>query len=201
MISEQSLSLIQAYIREQQVLEQSAHWQAARALASATLQEWLLDPGSLTAKFKNHHPQFDVVLLQQAQKPCAEEEARFLALPPNAPTIVREVLLFSNQSPVVYARSVLPLNALSENDRALAELGTNPLGEHLFTMGGVKPGAIQITQCVEGSPISTLDSIICEASLTSPLQSPLWARRRQFQLESGAILVAEVFLSAAPCYA
>lgn len=171
------------------------NWQEPKLANPSVLTDWLLDPGSLTAKLKAISPDFRVEVLFQHQLPCQPHEAEFLGISPSADTLVREVLLHCNNRPWVYARSILPLAALSNTDQALAKMGTNPLGEQLFSRPGITPGRIQIASFSADTKPGQLNSQYYNT------QTTLWGRRRMFHLQHGAISVAEVFLSPTPCYA
>lgn len=159
------------------------------------LPNWLLDPGSLTAKLKAIHSDFKVAVLFQEQQVCFPQEREFLGIPKHEPTLVREVLLQSQGVPWVYARSILPLSALIKRNQGLATLGDNPLGEKLFSDINIQPGQIQVAEFKANSTAGQMN-YQCHQRTCS-----LWGRRRLFHLQQGQILVAEVFLSPAPCYA
>ncbi len=170
-------------------------WQEPHLAESSTLNEWLLDPSSLTAKLKALAPDFRVEILFQQQQACQPHEVDFLGIHPNDATLVREVLLYCHNQPWVYARSILPLATLTEADQALAKMGTNPLGEQLFSRSDIKPGRIQVASFSPSTKPGQLNTHYYS------LQHLLWGRRRLFHLQHGAISVAEVFLSPTPCYA
>jgi len=170
-------------------------WQEPQLSTPSILTEWLLDPSSLTAKLKAISSDFRVQLLFQQEQACQAHEADFLGITANDATLVREVLLLCDNTPWVYARSILPLAALSNADQALAKMGTNPLGEQLFSRSDIQPGRIQVAQFSPDTKPGQLNTQYYRA------QNPLWGRRRMFHLQHGAISVAEVFLSPTPCYA
>lgn len=171
------------------------NWQEPAQRIHGNLSSWLLDPGSLTAKLKGLSQSFHVELLFQREQACQPHEMDFLDINPNTPTLVREVLLHCDQTPWVYARSVIPLTALSAADQTLAKMGTNPLGEQLFTRAGIQPGRIQVASFGPQTRPGQLNTRYFQTKET------LWGRRRLFHLQQGAISVAEVFLSPSPCYA
>ncbi|WP_113906944.1 chorismate--pyruvate lyase family protein [Aliidiomarina celeris] len=189
------------FLGRHNALEQSAHWCTEAPKNEPLLSSWLRDEGSLTAKLKAACTKFQVCVLHQATEPCGKEEATFLNLTQGQSTLVREVLLLSGRVPMVYARSVLPLSSLSAHYQNLMALGSNPLGEQLFAHTDIRLGPIQVSEFKPDTAIKALDNQLnaVEAQLTE--QPSLWGRRRRFELPDGPILVAEVFLSAAPCYA
>lgn len=109
------------------------------------------------------------------------------------PVLIREVVLFSDNKPVVFARSVIPFKALPESSE-FTNLGTNPLGERLFNRENISAGDIQASIFLADSNVGLLNQQL------NGTKASLWGRRRCFHLPETPILVAEVFLSSAPCY-
>lgn len=157
------------------------------------LRSWLLDPGSLTSRLQTFTDNFNVRVLRHAPGALGADELSLMRLPANTDCQVREVLLCDRQSPWVFARSIIP----QASDGLLLELqniGTSPLGEALFTHPGVTPGDFQLAAFNSLSKIATLNTKLTHTTQT------LYGRRRVFWVKQAPVLVAEVFLSNAPCY-
>ncbi|WP_194756151.1 chorismate--pyruvate lyase family protein [Aliidiomarina indica] len=171
-----------------------ARWQSPESTRLPTrLAGWLLDSGSLTAKIKALNPEFAVRVLGQTEgiaEPCEYAALQI----PEEPVTIREVLLYSAGSALVFARSILPHQRLAANPE-LTSLGNQPLGEHLFTRTDTIPGPIEIAPFAPDSGAGRLNT-----ALHANTQS-LWGRRRVFDIAGTRILVSEVFLSATDCYA
>jgi len=175
-----------------------SHWNTpAAGQHPAALHNWLTDEGSLTEKLKALHSDFHVEVLGQEQMVAEPDEYQALNLPVETVT-VREVLLWCNGTPWVFARSVMPQEHLKGKAKQVTGLGNKPLGEHLFTRKDVTPGTIEIAEFPVLSPVARLNRMLNGKSET------LWGRRRPFFIGDTAILVAEVFLSPvaehASCY-
>jgi chorismate--pyruvate lyase len=95
---------------------------------------------------------------------------------------VREVLLMSNDSPLVYARSILPLDTLRGRYRRLRRLGRTPLGKVLFSDPSMTRGDMQFAQFRLGREKGAGG------------QLPIWGRRSIFYLVGKPLLVSEIFL-------
>ncbi|RUO23391.1 chorismate--pyruvate lyase [Aliidiomarina iranensis] len=162
--------------------------QAPRAVCS-----WLSDPGSLTEKLKTLRGEFSVHLLGQTEGLAQAHEYAALGIA-EQPVLIREVILFSGKAPLVFARSIIPFRALA-HDSEFVQLGNNPLGERLFKSSDIQAGAIEAGQFSKDTPVAELDRLLQGDRIE------LWGRRRCFYLVETPILVAEVFLSNAPCYA
>lgn len=102
---------------------------------------------------------------------------------------IREVILYGNGQPWVFARSVLP-QALCERD--FSGLGSRPLGQIIFNDSRF------VRQPFELISISENDEFLNRLNIQS--QFPLWGRRSSFRFEEHHLMVAEIFLPHAPAY-
>ncbi len=170
-----------------------SNWQSVNACQAPTsIYAWISDAGSLTEKLKSLPGEFKVEVLGQYQAMAEASEYAALNIEPQLVTI-REVVLYSNAKPMVFARSILPFQGLEKSSEFI-NLGSNPLGERLFNRTDIEAGDIQASQFPATSSVAQLNYRL------SGTQMPLWGRRRCFHLPETPILVAEVFLSPAPCY-
>ncbi len=175
----------------------SGLWRDARSCSlPENVQGWLLDPNSLTARLKSHCQQFRVELLGQRVEPCQENEAVAL-IPKGEQVLVREVLLFCDDKPQVFARSLLPLSSLTGSEQALANLGTQSLGQVLFNNPSLERQTIEVAKFDTNSAVAALAK---KLHLSALHQKNLWGRRSIFVLENKPLMVAEVFLPEAFAY-
>ena len=175
----------------------SSDWRdASNAGLSEQLRSWLLDPNSLTARLKSHCQQFRVELLGQRIEACQADEAVAL-IPCGEQVLVREVLLFCDDKPHVFARSLLPLASLTGAEQALANLGTQSLGQVLFNNPSLERQTIAVAEFDEHSAVGQLAQQLQHSALP---QGKLWGRRSIFVLENKPLMVAEVFLPDAVAY-
>jgi len=173
----------------------SGLWRDAQGCSlPENLQSWLLDPNSLTARLKSHCQQFRVELLGQSVETCQENEAVPL-IPKGEQVLVREVLLFCDDKPQVFARSLLPLSSLTGAEQALANLGTQSLGQVLFNNPSLERQTIEVAEFDRDSSVTKL---ACDLKLN--VEKTLWGRRSIFVLENKPLMVAEVFLPDAFAY-
>lgn len=159
---------------------------------SPSLSDWLLDAGSLTQRLQQQSD-FNVQVLRHANADLAPDELTHIAPWGSRTTQCREVLLRDSRTPVVFARSVIP-RADAGLLYELQHIGGRPLGDILFTHPSVRSGGFQIAQFAPYSQIGQLNQ-----ELTG-IQATVWGRRRNFYVDDVPVLVAEVFLSTAPCY-
>lgn len=152
------------------------------------LQDWLLDPSSLTARLKQHCQKFRVLVLGQSIENCSQEESNADIIA-GEKVLVREVLLFCDDKPQVFARSLLPLRSLTGNEEQLAQLGDQSLGQVLFNHPDLKRKGIEVASFDKHSTVAELASYY-ELSVSEPL----WGRRSVFVVDEKPLMVAEIFL-------
>lgn len=173
----------------------SANWYVEQSIRlPGHIRDWLLDPSSLTARLKRHCHEFRVVVLGQKIEPCSADEANE-DIKAGQEVLVREVLLYCDDKPQVFARSLLPLSSLTGNEKQLATLGNQSLGQVLFNHPSLQ------RKCIE---IATFD---CQSSVARlalhyklPFKEELWGRRSTFVLGNKPLIVAEVFLPDSVAY-
>lgn len=156
-------------------LPPARYWQAR---TPAEVQDWLLEPGSLTARLLTQaEGDFRVQLLTQYWGRPAREEARRLGLHTGRFALIREVALMGRGQAWVRARSVLPASSLTGAGRRLRKLGNRSLGGLLFRDPTLRRGPIEI------------------ARLEQP-EGRVFARRSHLIYHGRPLLVAECFLPA-----
>ena len=161
---------------------------------SAPLLSWLLDKSSLTTRLRNNCQHFRVELLGQHVQTCCAEEASGVIVT-GEQVLVREVLLYCDDIPQVFARSLLPLASLTGSEQVLANLGTQSLGQVLFNNPSLKRQAIEVAEFDANSTVAKLAD-----NLQLNFTHNLWGRRSIFVLENKPLMVAEVFLPQALAY-
>lgn len=156
-----------------------ANWQdASQMLLPVTLAPWILEPASLTARLRQYCQQFRVQVLQEQRSALPA----FLQplLPGVALAQVREVILWCDDQPCVYAQSWLPEQTIAVL-KPLADLGERPLGDYIFQHASLRRGTIESAML----PVLLPDIQVRANCL---------ARRSTFLLEQQPLLVAETFL-------
>lgn len=155
------------------------------------MHRWLTDRGSLTARIVDHFPAFNLIRLQQQQQYPNLDERRHLDFRQGELAIVREVLLRSGDSPLVFAHSVVARRDLANAWRGLSRLGSRPLAEMLFH----DPTVARLP--MEYRKIDHRHALYRRAAEVAsfPAQT-LWARRSVFLKYDRPLLVTEVFLPA-----
>ena len=96
------------------------------------LSSWLFDSSSLTARLIDRcGDRFSVRVLSQRWQPINQEEADAMSVTDVHSALVREVLLCCGDTPLVYARTVIPQSTIQGALRRYASMGNRPLGAML----------------------------------------------------------------------
>lgn len=148
------------------------------------LKKWLLDNASLTQKLISlSNQQFRVGVLQQKIERARFSEYRALKLSSRRWAVVREVMLYGNDIPWVYARTIIPLSTLKGKLRRLHYLGSRPLGGTLFADPSMRREMVEIARFNTHHLPNNAKGV-----------KPLWGRRSLFILRDKPLLVGEIFL-------
>jgi len=175
-------------------VEMHGNWSVSHVHIPEEIKHWLYDANSLTARLKQHCQKFRVEVLGQKIELCALHEVT-PDICAHQEVLVREVLLFCDDKPQVFARSLLPLSSLTGNEKQLATLGNQSLGQVLFNHPNLQRKCIEVSCFDESSPIIKLVK-----HLNLPMDTEMWGRRSTFFLDDKPLIVAEVFLPDAFAY-
>ncbi len=167
-------------------------WQPAQRLRSKIphpLWNWLLDPGSLTRRLQQACGRFRVQVYRQAWARPTPDEARALGLRTGERAWVREVHLFCDEQPCVFARTIIPAATLRGGYRRLTRLGNRSLGAVLFAERRLRRGAPEI------AVMTRRQRLFAAASACSAAKpDTIWGRRSLFHLRDKPLLLSEIFL-------
>jgi chorismate--pyruvate lyase len=151
-------------------------------------RRWLLDENSLTQRLQiASGGTFRVQRLQQKWQIPLASERRLLELGTRQVALVREVALYCNEAPWVFARSVIPMATLSGRLRHLRHLQNRSLGALIFQNPALQRSPFELCRLPPNASYIT-------PSLRQ--EQAAWARRSRFVLGGTALLVSEVFLTA-----
>lgn len=151
---------------------------------------WLLDRASLTQRIVSTCPgRFRVKVLAQHWARPMTNEARALGMAPSGHALVRQVQLLCDETPWVYARTIIPRSTLTGGERRLAYLKSRSLGAMLFADPTMRRSEVQISRV---TPRDKLYGIVAGQLEQSP--EILWGRRSVFTVSNKPLLVSELFL-------
>lgn len=142
--------------------------------ARPEMGRWLRATGSLTARLRQHGLVKVQVLSQGTQRLTRPERQALKRVSGH----VREVLLWIDNEPVVWARSATSQRALRGPWKALKGLGTRPLAELLFSHQRVIRGPL----CRHGWHSGGPEHLRMQRAWPAPKRlMPRWARASVFQ--------------------
>lgn len=177
-------------------LKQRLAWRKkpVRSEASLPFVGWLLDRDSLTARLQARGA-FDVRVVRQGLAVPTFNEAVALGIQRKRLAWIREVALYCDGEPVVFAHTVLPYRPRGPMTEWLARLGNRSLGALLFSHAGFVRGPLLSKR------FDRRDALFAPAITAMKLDSPeahsppavLWARRSSFSFRKQKVLVTEVF--------
>ena len=158
-------------------LKQISPWTSIESIESkvdASILSWLSESGPITNRIKLSQ-KFELELLNDEIDEISKEEELFLNSFSETFRF-RRVILLGNNTPVVYAKSVIPSSTIENGLSSLGKIGNAPLGDILFTPG-----------------VFTKLEMVC-ASFLSKEKNVYWGRKIKYSVNSEPISVMEVFL-------
>lgn len=143
-----------------------------------TIRSWIIEPDSMTRRFEKYCKHVHVALQFEGFIGIDQvAESREKLLPVSQRYWLREVILYGDNEPWLFGRTVVPESTLGEKGNLLTTIGSTPLGRYLFNGQQIGRDFIQVS-----------------------LQNDCWARRSRLRLSGSPLLLTEVFLPAAPVY-
>ena len=172
-----------------------AHWfdHANGVNPTPAMRQWLTDRSSLTMKLIAGSKHFRVQRLRQERGLSLADESAMLGLPRPVCVREREVLLRCDTRPVVFAHTIVPLNATASDWPFFSALGERALGTTLFGDPHVRRGTLQFARLMPAHPLVRR---AIAAVGDEGVDGPFYARRCLFRRKNGLLLVTEVFLPA-----
>ena len=144
-------------------------------LKKQNILEWLNEEGSITAKISSES-KFKLEILSDDLGIAEDEE--YLALDIASEEVrIREVVLYGDLVPLVYARSIIPSLTSSKGYPGLGTIGSKPLGDLLFQ------SELFIKTRREFAQFETSSEEV------------IWGRRTHYLVRGYPLSVMEVFLS------
>ena len=135
---------------------------------------WLNEEGSITKRISSK-TNFKLEVLQDNIGNAQEEEYKALNIIPEKVRI-REVMLYGNSVPIVFARSIIPKLVSTKGYPGLGSIGSKPLGDLIFESDLF---------------IKTYREF---AEFQNDGDKIMWGRRTQYQVKGYPLSIMEVFL-------
>lgn len=149
----------------------------------------VLERGSLTARLKRLAAPRSLVVrvLREGAFEMMPFERERLQVESKSPVRIREVILGPQSEPWVFARTVIPAEAMAGEMGELVGLGTRPLGDWLFSRDDVQRGPMEVVYVNDAAANPALFGVTKTAG-------PIWGRHSLFHVDTERLLVSEYFL-------
>ena len=174
---------------------QEPHWKKKHLGIQQALPEdvssWVYETGSLTRRLRKVYGQsFRVEILFHRWKHAFLSERKLLKQPHQQYNLIREVVLYADDKPLILARTILPEQTIKIAKRNLSHLGNRPLGEVIFSYPKLERLELNIS-CIQHK--------LWARELTNKIQlnQQIWGRRTVYAIQKQKLLVSEFFLPGA----
>ena len=170
------------------------HWQTISHFRHHSfppeIRDILLDSGSLSESLEKYcNGNFNLQLVRQVWQRPLPDEASALRLGTGRYALLREIFLRCDDIPLVYGRSIFPVQTVTGAERRLAHWGHRPLGDYLFSGKNIRRSQIEIARI---TPNNSLYQLIRRN--INFKDTGLWGRRSIFYIKNKPLLIVEVFL-------
>ncbi|RLM20581.1 chorismate lyase [Brenneria alni] len=143
----------------------------------AHIEDWLMETDSMTQRLDGYCAQLTVTICNERFISPGELNDERTLLPVSERYWLREVVLYGDERPWLFGRTLIPQQTLDGTGAALTTIGNVPLGRYLFQHDALTRDYIH-TGYSEGG----------------------WARRSRLCLSGHPLLLTELFLPEAPLY-
>lgn len=161
-----------------------------RQSLSPALQSWSYETGSLTQRLRDYYgDKVAVRLLVHHWRVPFLSERRLLNQPEQRLCLVREVLLYVDDTPLILARTIIPTATVRVAQSRLLKLGNRPIGEVIFTHPHLTSRLVDLTRVPTNLWTQKARDLVT-------IEQYLHGRRTVHYLAGRALLVNEFFLPA-----
>ena len=159
------------------------------SIPNNNLQDWLLDTGSLTVKLELMCNRFELSLLGHQNIDLELKKSKpFFIFPKDGSWVLREVILWGDGMPWVFAHSLICKALMDKKGDNFAE---KSIGNFIFNDPQFVRSKFQLNY---EKPPENLSKFL------NPFIGKLWGRRSCFTTSKYAIIVEEIFLPQSPAY-
>ncbi len=156
----------------------------------SNITHWLFDSGSLTSRIIAACPgRFRVEVVSQGWQLPMRNEVLRLKMRRGRLALVRQVYLYCDDTPWVFARTVIPRTTLTGRRKYLRRLGNKPLGAALFADPSMHRAKLEVACFSNRDGLSDMNF-----RHRSARDDCVWGRRSVFYVGGKPLLVAEIFL-------
>ena len=142
-------------------------------LPSEVIKSWLLEDGAITKRIKLNY-EFRLELIKDEISFVQETDKAFLDTK-SGEIKVREVILYADEEPIVFAQTLIPNTTIKNGLSELGNIGNKPLGDILF----------------EKDIFTKSDQVFAEFVFKN---NSFWGRKIKYTVKDEPFSVLEVFL-------
>ena len=142
-------------------------------LPSEVIKSWLLEDGAITKRIKLNY-EFRLELIKDEISFVQETDKAFLGTK-SGEIKVREVILYADDEPIVFAQTLIPNTTIKNGLSELGNIGNKPLGDILF----------------EKDIFTKSDQVFAEFVFKN---NSFWGRKIKYTVKDEPFSVMEVFL-------
>ena len=144
-------------------------------LTDEGMLDWLHEEGSITHRISSK-ANFKLEIINDCMGQA--EPSEYTALNIDSQTVrIREVLLYGNNKPLVYAKSIIPLLTSSKGYTGLQKIGNKPLGDLIF----------------KSALFVQTDRLFAE--FKTEHGNTVWGRKTHYSIKGYPMSIMEVFIS------
>ncbi len=184
-------TLISRLDHETPIIMAISNYHPISADSLISMQPWLLDKASLTARLRQYIPQLRFQLLYAKELIPYTIETQALNIAPNTPCWCRIIRFMSGATTLLFSRVIIPPQTLQSSDDCLTKLGAQPLGDILFSKPDMQRQQITISQLQRPHPFINLAERYIVPSLPT-----LLVRESICYYQQQPILINDMFMPA-----
>ncbi len=157
---------------------------------SLSLKSWLNETDSLTKRLRGiYGTDLKVRILFHQWQSAFVDECQLLRISRSRYELIREVLLYAGETPLILARTILPEPTIKIAQRNLSHLGTRPLGEVIFAYPDLERRRREFSR-------TNSDDWSLSVNQEFNVIETVWGRRTLYAIHNQPLLVSEFFLPA-----
>ncbi len=130
--------------------------------------------------------------LAEGKAQAGFKDNQVLGIAPRNYAHIRQITMGTKDTNWLFAKTVIPFSTLTGKAKRLVRMKRNPLGKVLF-------GPLNAVRTEMRLDLVFADEVGLEA-FDIPTNFPLWQRRSLFEVQTGPLLITEIFLPDCPVY-
>lgn len=160
-----------------------------RGTVPARLGRWISYSHSMTKRMQHHCQTVRIEVIASHVGMPTFNEARLLQLAPRRAALIREIIMWCDEQPWLYGRTIAPLATVDSELPRLYRLGTVAIGKLLFRHRNMQRSPFAYAKLLPGQALYQETERWQQSSAKW-----LLARHSEFKLSEKKLLLTEIFL-------